>query len=202
MAVIYYDSDASLQPLEGKTVAVIGYGSQGHAHAQNLRDSGVKVVVGLRKGSRSWERVQADGLTPMEISDAVRQADVIALMVPDTEMPALYREQVAPHLRDGVALLFAHGFNIHYRQIVPPLTVDVVMVAPKGPGNLVRQMFVEAKASLPLSPSIRTTRDKPNKSLSLTPKAWAPHGRAFWRRLSPKRRRRTCLASNACCAGA
>jgi ketol-acid reductoisomerase len=97
MAVIYYDSDASLQPLEGKTVAVIGYGSQGHAHAQNLRDSGVKVVVGLRKGSRSWERVQADGLTPMEIPDAVRQADVIALMVPDTEMPALYREQVAPH---------------------------------------------------------------------------------------------------------
>ncbi|MDT7897237.1 MAG: ketol-acid reductoisomerase [Armatimonadota bacterium] len=145
MAVIYYDSDASLQPLEGKTVAVIGYGSQGHAHAQNLRDSGVKVVVGLRKGSRSWERVQTDGLTPMEIPDAVRQADVIALMVPDTEMPALYREQVAPHLRDGVALLFAHGFNIHYRQIVPPLTVDVVMVAPKGPGNLVRQMFVEGK---------------------------------------------------------
>ncbi|MCS7266090.1 MAG: ketol-acid reductoisomerase [Armatimonadetes bacterium] len=145
MAKIYYDSDASLEPLQGKTVAVLGYGSQGHAHAQNLQDSGVKVVVGLRSGSKSWERVKADGLETSTIEDAVKRAALIAFMVPDTEMPAMYYESVAPNLSEGKALLFAHGFNIHYRQIVPPKTVDVIMVAPKGPGNLVRQMFVEGK---------------------------------------------------------
>ncbi len=145
MAVVYYDADVSMKPLEGKTVAVLGYGSQGHAHAQNLRDSGIKVVVGLRKGSKSWERVQGDGLEPAEISEAVQRADVIAFLTPDTEMPAMYRQWVAPHLRDGVGLLFAHGFNIHFRQIIPPPVTDVIMVAPKGPGNLVRQMYSEGK---------------------------------------------------------
>ncbi len=145
MATIYYDADVSLEPLQGKTVAVLGYGSQGHAHAQNLRDSGIAVLVGLRKGSKSWERVKNDGLEPVTIEEAVQKADLLAFMTPDTEMPAMYRESVAPYLREGQALLFAHGFNIHYRQIVPPPTVDVVMVAPKGPGNLVRQMFVEGK---------------------------------------------------------
>ncbi len=145
MATIYYDADVRWEPLQGKVVAVLGYGSQGHAHAQNLHDSGIKVVVGLRKGSKSWERVKADGLEPALIEEAVARADLIAFMTPDTEMPTMYRESVAPHLREGQALLFAHGFNIHYRQIVPPPTVDVVMVAPKGPGNLVRQMYVEGK---------------------------------------------------------
>ncbi len=145
MARIYYDADVSLEPLKGKTVAVLGYGSQGHAHAQNLRDSGIKVVVGLREGSKSWERVKSDGLEPVTIEDAVKRADLLAFMTPDTEMPVMYRESVSPNLRDGQALLFAHGFNIHYRQIVPPPTVDVIMVAPKGPGNLVRQMYVEGK---------------------------------------------------------
>lgn len=145
MATIYYDADVRWEPLQGKVVAVLGYGSQGHAHAQNLHDSGIKVVVGLRKGSKSWERVKADGLEPALIEEAVAKADLIAFMTPDTEMPTMYRESVAPHLREGQALLFAHGFNIHYRQIVPPPTVDVVMVAPKGPGNLVRQMYVEGK---------------------------------------------------------
>ena len=145
MATIYYDADVSLEPLQGKVVAVLGYGSQGHAHAQNLRDSGIKVVVGLRAGSKSWERVKTDGLEPATIEDAVKMADLIAFMTPDTEMPAMYRQSVAPHLREGQALLFAHGFNIHYRQIVPPPTVDVIMVAPKGPGNLVRQMYLEGK---------------------------------------------------------
>jgi len=145
VATIYYDADVRWEPLQGKVVAVLGYGSQGHAHAQNLHDSGIKVVVGLRKGSKSWERVKADGLEPALIEEAVAKADLIAFMTPDTEMPTMYRESVAPHLREGQALLFAHGFNIHYRQIVPPPTVDVVMVAPKGPGNLVRQMYVEGK---------------------------------------------------------
>lgn len=145
MVTIYYDADVSLEPLQGKVVAVLGYGSQGHAHAQNLRDSGIKVVVGLRAGSKSWERVKTDGLEPATIEDAVKMADLIAFMTPDTEMPAMYRQSVAPNLREGQALLFAHGFNIHYRQIVPPPTVDVIMVAPKGPGNLVRQMYLEGK---------------------------------------------------------
>lgn len=145
MATIYYDADVSLEPLQGKVVAVLGYGSQGHAHAQNLRDSGIKVVVGLRAGSKSWEKVKSDGLEPATIEDAVKRADLIAFMTPDTEMPAMYRQSVAPHLREGQALLFAHGFNIHFRQIVPPPTVDVIMVAPKGPGNLVRQMYLEGK---------------------------------------------------------
>jgi ketol-acid reductoisomerase len=145
VVTIYYDADVSLEPLQGKVVAVLGYGSQGHAHAQNLRDSGIKVVVGLRAGSKSWERVKTDGLEPATIEDAVKMADLIAFMTPDTEMPAMYRQSVAPNLREGQALLFAHGFNIHYRQIVPPPTVDVIMVAPKGPGNLVRQMYLEGK---------------------------------------------------------
>ncbi|MCS7192364.1 MAG: ketol-acid reductoisomerase [Armatimonadetes bacterium] len=145
MATIYYDADASLEPLRDKRVAVLGYGSQGHAHAQNLRDSAIKVTVGLREGSKSWERVKADGLEPATIEDAVKQADLIAFLIPDTEMPAMYRESVATNLRERQALLFAHGFNIHYRQIVPPEFVDVIMVAPKGPGNLVRQMFAEGK---------------------------------------------------------
>lgn len=145
MAAIYYDADVSLEPLQEKVVAVLGYGSQGHAHAQNLRDSGIKVLVGLREGSKSWERVKADNLEPTTIEDAVKKSDLIAFMIPDTEMPVMYREKVVPNLREGQALLFAHGFNIHYRQIVPPKTVDVIMVAPKGPGNLVRQMYLEGK---------------------------------------------------------
>lgn len=145
MAVIYTDGEVSVVPLEGKTVAILGYGSQGHAHAQNLRDSGIRVIVGLRKGSKSWGRVEGDGLTPAEIPEAVRNADLISFLIPDVEMPAMYRDQVAPYLREGVALLFAHGFNIHYRQIVPPEETDVIMVAPKGPGKLVRQMYREGK---------------------------------------------------------
>ncbi|MCS7224579.1 MAG: ketol-acid reductoisomerase [Armatimonadetes bacterium] len=145
MAVIHYDDGVSLEPLTGKTVAVLGYGSQGHAHALNLRDSGVSVLVGLRQGSKNWERVLKDGLQPVPIEEAASVGDIVSFLIPDTEMPALYQSQVANHLKKGSALLFAHGFNIHYRQIVPPAYCDVIMVAPKGPGNLVRKMYQEGK---------------------------------------------------------
>ncbi len=145
MAKIYYDKDADLELLKGKKVAVIGYGSQGHAHALNLKDSGIDVVVGLRKGGRSWAMAQEAGLQVKEVPLAVAESNVVMMLIPDTLQPRVYRESVAPHLHEGDALAFAHGFNIHYGQIVPPPHVDVFMVAPKGPGHLVRRTFTEGK---------------------------------------------------------
>lgn len=143
MATLYYDQDADMRYLDGKTVAVIGYGSQGHAHALNLRDSGVNVVVGLYEGSRSWAQAEADGLTVMPVGEAAAQADVIMLLIPDTRQAQVYTEHIAPHLRQGDTLMFAHGFNIRYGQIKPPDFVDVSMVAPKAPGHRVRELYVE-----------------------------------------------------------
>ncbi len=145
MAKIYYDSDADLKYIKDKTVAVIGYGSQGHAHALNLRDSGVNVVVGLYEGSKSWKKAESEGLTVKKVSEAVSEADVIAMLIPDTIQPAVFEKQVRSGLDEGNMLLFAHGFNIHYNQIVPPEFVDVTMVAPKSPGHLVRRMYAEGK---------------------------------------------------------
>ncbi len=143
MARIYYEDDASLEPLSGKTVAVIGYGSQGHAHALNLRDSGVRVVVGLREGSPSWKEAEEAGLEVLPVAEAAARGDIIAVLIPDQAQPVVYREKIAPHLSPGKCLLFAHGFNIHYGQIVPPPDVDVIMVAPKAPGHRVREVFAE-----------------------------------------------------------
>ena len=143
MANIYYDSDADLRQLTGKTVAVIGYGSQGHAHALNAHESGVDVVVGLRRGSPSWAEAEAAGLKVMEVAAAARAADLVMLLLPDEAQRAVYERDVAPNLEAGNALLFAHGFNVHFGQIRPPEGVDVFMVAPKGPGHLVRRVFTE-----------------------------------------------------------
>ncbi len=145
MAKMFYDSDADLSLLEGKKVAVIGYGSQGHAHAQNLRDSGVDVIVANRPGSDNYRRAVADGFKPVSAREAASQADVIVMLVPDQVQPRVYAEEIAPELREGKALVFSHGFNIHYHQIVPPENVDVFMVAPKSPGHLVRRMFVQGQ---------------------------------------------------------
>jgi ketol-acid reductoisomerase len=142
MANIYYDSDADLGRLAGKTVAIIGFGSQGHAHALNLHESGVHVVVGLYPGSKSWGKVEAAGLTPMTVADAARAADVIMILTPDVGQGKLYREEIAPALQAGKTLMFAHGFNIRFGQIVPPPDVDVSMIAPKGPGHRVRETYV------------------------------------------------------------
>jgi len=138
---VYYDADAELDRLRGRTVAVIGYGSQGHAHALNLKESGVTVIVGLRPGGPSWAKAKADGVDVRSVSDAARAADIIMMLVPDQHARAVYDRDVAPHITPGKTLMFAHGFNVHYKEINPPAGVDVSMVAPKSPGHLVRSEF-------------------------------------------------------------
>lgn len=141
---MYYDRDCNLSLLKGKTVAIIGYGSQGHAHAQNLKDSGVDVVVGLYEGSRSWKSAEEAGLKVMTSEEAAKAADIVMILVPDEKQGKIY-EGIAPYMTEGKSLVFAHGFNIHFGQIVPPKNVDVWMVAPKGPGHTVRSQFQEGK---------------------------------------------------------
>jgi len=145
MAKIYYDQDADLGHLQGKKIAIIGYGSQGHAQAQNLRDSGLEVIVAEVEGTDNYRLAQEHGFSPRRASEAAAEADFIQMLVPDTLQPQVYREEILPHLREGKVLGFSHGFNIHYGQIVPPPYVDVVMVAPKGPGHLLRRQFEEGK---------------------------------------------------------
>ncbi|MDD4564289.1 MAG: ketol-acid reductoisomerase [Eubacteriales bacterium] len=145
MAKIYYQSDCNLSLLEGKTVAIIGYGSQGHAHALNLQDSGINVVVGLYEGSKSWAQAEAAGLKVATAADAAKAADIIMILVPDEKQADIYANSIKPHLTEGKVLAFAHGFNIHFLQIVPPADVDVIMIAPKGPGHTVRSEYVNGK---------------------------------------------------------
>lgn len=140
---VYYDQDADLSVLDGKTIAVIGYGSQGHAHAQNLRDSGCNVIIGQRPGGKNYDLAKEHGFEPMSAADAAAKADCIMILVPDQHAAGVYADSVAPNLSAGKTLFFAHGFNIHFSQIVPPADVDVVMVAPKGPGHLVRRVYTE-----------------------------------------------------------
>lgn len=141
MAKIFYDKDANLEALGGKKIAIIGYGNQGHAQAQNLRDSGLDVVVAELDGSEGYERAKSDGMVVLTTPEAVKMADFIQLLVPDVDQPKVYEESIAPHLTSGKILGFSHGFNIHFGQIVPPKFIDVIMVAPKGPGYLLRKVF-------------------------------------------------------------
>ena len=138
---VFYDKDCDLSLIKGKTVAIIGYGSQGHAHAQNLHESGVNVVVGLRKGGASWPKAEREGLKVAEVAEAVRQADVVMILLPDEHIAKVYREEVEPHIRQGASLVFAHGFNVHYGQVAPRADLDVWMVAPKAPGHTVRSTY-------------------------------------------------------------
>ncbi|MGB0127349.1 MAG: ketol-acid reductoisomerase [Rhodocyclaceae bacterium] len=138
---VYYDKDADLSLIKGKMVTIIGYGSQGHAHAQNLKESGVQVTVGLRKGGSSWDKAQQAGLTVKEVGEAARGADVVMMLLPDEQIAAVYKDEVEPNIKKGAALAFAHGFNIHYGQVVPRDDIDVIMIAPKGPGHLVRSTY-------------------------------------------------------------
>ena len=140
---VFYDKDTDLSLIKGKTVAIIGYGSQGHAHAQNLNDSGVKVVVGLRKGGASWDKVGKAGLTVLEVNDAVKAADVVMILLPDEDIAAVYKNNVEPNIKQGASLAFAHGFNVHYNQVVPRADLDVWMVAPKAPGHTVRNTYTQ-----------------------------------------------------------
>ena len=140
---VYYDKDCDLSIIRGKKVSIIGYGSQGHAHANNLKDSGVEVTVGLRKDSSSWAKAEAAGLLVAEVPQAVAQADVVMVLTPDEFQSQLYREVVEPNLKQGATLAFAHGFAIHYNQVVPRADLDVIMIAPKAPGHTVRSEFVK-----------------------------------------------------------
>ena len=143
MADIYYESDADLELLGDQTVAIIGYGSQGHAHALNLKDSGVSVVVGLYDGSSSWEKAKADNLEVATVKEAAKKSDIIMMLVPDTAQAKIYQDSIAPHMVEGKTLMFAHGFNIHYRTIIPPKDVDVSMIAPKSPGHRLRELYTK-----------------------------------------------------------
>lgn len=166
MARIYYDKDADLKLLKKKTIAIVGYGSQGHAHARNLHDSGIKVVVGLRKASAYWKRATKDGLTVVTVAEATKMSDIIMILIPDDKQRAMYVSDILPHLKKGNALVFGHGFNIHFGQVVPPDFVDVFMIAPKGPGHLVRRTF-EQGAGVPCLMAIYQDVSKKTKKIAL-----------------------------------
>ncbi len=144
-AKVFYEGDCDLKLLQGKTVAIIGFGSQGHAHAMNLKDSGVNVIVGLRAGSARRKNAEDYGIPVYETAEAAKKADIIMMLTPDEKQAAIYKQDIAPNLEEGNMLMFAHGFNIHFKQIVPPAGVDVTMIAPKGPGHTVRSEYVEGK---------------------------------------------------------
>lgn len=171
MAKMYYDADAKLELLKGKTVAVMGFGSQGHAQAQNLHESGVKVIVGLRKPfdeatEKEWNAVIAAGITPMTVAEAAEAADIIQILLPDEIQARVYNAEIKPYLKEGNALGFSHGFNIHYGQIIPPAFVDVFMVAPKSPGHLVRRMYVKG-AGVPGLIAVQQNFSQQAKELAL-----------------------------------
>lgn len=171
MAKMYYDVDANLDLLKGKTIAVMGFGSQGHAQAQNLKESGVKVIVGIRKPTdeetqKEWDKVIAAGIEPMTVAEAAQAADIIQILLPDQTQAQVYKDEIKPYLQEGNALGFSHGFNIHFGQIVPPSFVDVFMVAPKSPGHLVRRMY-EKGAGVPGLIAIQQDFSGRAKDLSL-----------------------------------
>ncbi len=168
-AKVYYDSDADLSVLQNKKIAVIGYGSQGHAHALNLHDSGLDVRVGLREGSRRWKQAQEAGLAVKSVEDAAREADIIMILINDEVQGDVYRQSIAPYLERGNALVFGHGFSVHFGQVVAPQGVDVFMVAPKGPGHLVRRQYQEGRG-VPCLIAVGQDATGQAKSLAL---AWA-----------------------------
>jgi ketol-acid reductoisomerase len=166
LSKILYNKDADIKILKKKTIAIIGYGSQGHAHARNLHDSGMKVVVGLRKGSAFWNRAKKDGLNVMTVTEATKKSDIMMILIPDDKQKAMYESDIQPNLKKGMALAFGHGFNIHFGQIVPPTDVDVFMVAPKGPGHLVRRTY-EQGAGVPCLMAIHQNVTKNARKIAL-----------------------------------
>ena len=200
MATMYYENDADMSLIEDSTIGIIGYGSQGHAHALNLKDSGLNVVVGLYEGSRSIEKAESDGLKVGLVEEAAEESDVIMMLIPDHIQSEVYRESILPHLLPGKTLMFAHGFNIHFEAIVPPDSVDVSMVAPKAPGHRMREVFTRGRGYPVCWRCTRTLADRRTGWDSPTLGASDAQGPACWRRRSRRRRRRTCSASKRCCA--
>src|SRR5437870_2221784 len=168
-AKVYMDEDADLGALKNKTLAVLGFGSQGHAHALNLKDSGLNVIVGLYEGSKSIPVAQEKGFEVVSTAEAVRRADVIFVAIPDTKQPGAYKKDIAPNLAKGKTLLFSHGFSIHFKTIVPPKIVDVILVAPKGPGHIVRRQYLEGKGV----PALIGVYQNPSKQARKVALAWA-----------------------------
>jgi ketol-acid reductoisomerase len=166
LSKILYNKDADIKILKKKTIAIIGYGSQGHAHARNLHDSGIKVVVGLRKDSAFWKRAKKDGLNVMTVPEATKKSDIMMILIPDDKQKVMYELDIKPNLKKGMALAFGHGFNIHFGQIVPPKDVDVFMVAPKGPGHLVRRTY-EQGAGVPCLMAIHQNVTKNARKIAL-----------------------------------
>jgi ketol-acid reductoisomerase len=164
---VYYDKDADLSLIKGKKVTIVGYGSQGHAHAQNLNDSGVKVTVGLRKGGASWDKAKKAGLKVEEVAKAVKDADVVMILLPDENIPEVYYNDVAPNMKKGAALAFAHGFNVHYNQVVPRDDIDVIMIAPKGPGHTVRSEYKRG-GGVPSLIAVYQDKSKKAKAIALS----------------------------------
>ena len=176
-AKIYTEAEAPIAPLKGKRIAVIGYGSQGHAHALNARDAGMDVVIGLYQGSKSWEKAQQDGLAVAEVADAARQADIIVILLPDEKHRAVYEQSIKAELAPGKSLVWAHGFNIHYKQIVPPEGVDVWMVAPKAPGHTVRSTYA-AGGGVPMLIAVHRNPSKKARDVALSYAAAIGGGKA------------------------
>ena len=174
---VFYDKDADLRLIKGKKVTILGYGSQGHAHALNLKDSGVKVAVGLRKGGASWDKAKKAGLEVKDIADAVKAADFVMILLPDEHIADVYRSEVEPHIKKGAALAFAHGFNIHFGQVVPRADLDVVMVAPKAPGHTVRSTYVQG-GGVPMLIAIHQNPSKKARDLALSYAAAIGGGKA------------------------
>ena len=200
MATLYYDNDADLDLLSGKTVAIIGYGSQGHAHALNLKDSGVDVVVGLYEGSRSAEKAKADGLEVLSVAEAAAKADWIMVLLPDEFQKAVYDTEIAPHLSAGKMLSFAHGFNIRFELIKPPADVDVVMVAPKGPGHTVRWEYQNGMGVPPYLQLNKMPAVRRGNWRWPTPKGLVAPGRASWKPISKRKRKPIYLVNRRCFA--
>ena len=197
---VFYDKDCDLSLIKGKNIAIIGYGSQGHAHAQNLSESGCKVTVGLRKGGSSWAKVEKAGLKVAEVNDAVKGADVIMILLPDENIAQVYSENVAPHAKQGAVLAFAHGFNVHYGQVVPRADLDVIMIAPKAPGHTVRSTYTQGGGVPIWSRSIKTNQVM--LAISLCRMQWqtAAVVQASSRPTSAKKLKPICSVNKLCCA--
>lgn len=174
---VFYDKDADLSLIKGRKVTIVGYGSQGHAHAQNLNDSGVKVTVGLRRSGGSWDKAKKAGLTVKEIADAVKSADMVMLLMPDEQIAAVYKAEVEPNIKKGATLAFAHGFNVHYGQVIPRADLDVVMIAPKAPGHTVRSTYAQG-GGVPMLIAVHQNASRKARDIALSYAAAIGGGKA------------------------